>query len=310
MGQSGHALRHFLRVGTTRQGVARKGEMFDCFGAKIIAALEPPNDAALNSRSIIVPMLTANPEKKDLGKPEVRRYVEALRQGLLRWRLDHWASIQPARVPGSEALPPRAQDLLSCLAAAAPTQEGRDALLAYFKEAAADGEDDTRTVLSRLVNSILHKWIHAPSKRDISNPRLTYWVMVKEITNTVNKELGLRGERIHLRPENVGHTLTALGLTNRERTNCGMRLGLDLRTKRRIHQNAKTYGQEGLGLYYGPQLEDCPLCGENSLDELLDKVPLAPEPESKKSSDPTQNTGPEGNPKLHGSDKVARAAKT
>jgi hypothetical protein len=61
VGQSYRAQRHFLRLGSTRQGVARYGEMFDCYGAKVFAALEPPSDDALNSRSIIIPMLTANP---------------------------------------------------------------------------------------------------------------------------------------------------------------------------------------------------------------------------------------------------------
>lgn len=83
VGLSNNALHHFLRVSSTHLGVARRGEGFDCYGAKVSAALEPPNDAALNSRSIIVPMLAANPETKDLGQPAVRGYVEVHRQGLL-----------------------------------------------------------------------------------------------------------------------------------------------------------------------------------------------------------------------------------
>jgi hypothetical protein len=310
VGQSGHALRHFLRVGTTRQAVARRGEIFDLFGAKVFTALEPPDDAALNGRCIIVPMLAANPEKKDLRSPEVQRFVDALRQGLLRWRLDAWASIQPAKVPGSEALPPRTQDLLTSLAAAASTQLERDVLLQYFKETPANVDEDRRTVLSRLVNSILHKLIHGSTDVCVNDPRLATWIMQKDLTTTVNKELALRGERIRLGPEHVGHILTGLGLTNREKTNCGMRLWLDLRTLRRIHQNAKNYGQEELRLYYGPQLEACPLCSENSCAELPNKVPSAPESESTKSSDPTQNTCPAGSPKLDGTDNVAPADKT
>jgi hypothetical protein len=310
VGQSDRALRHLLRVGTTRQGVARAEEMFDCYGAKVIVAPEPPHDAALNSRSIIVPMLKANPEKKDLGEPEVQRYVEALRQGLLRWRLNQWASIQPARVPGSESRAPRAQDLLSCLAAAAPTQEGRDFLLEYFKRSSPNIDEDRSTVLSRLVNSVLHRLIHGRTEGDINDPRLSSWVMVKAITDTVNRELRLRGERFQLKPENVGHILTALGLTNRGRTNCGVTLWLDLTTRRRIHLNARNYGQEELALYYGPQLEGCPLCKENSLDYLLGKVPPAPEQEPEQSSDAAQNSNPVVSPGLKEPDKIERAAKT
>jgi hypothetical protein len=310
VGQSSQSLRHFLRIGTERGGVGRVGGMFDCYGAKVFTALEPPNDAALNSRCIIVPMLAANPEKKDLGTPEVRRYVDALRQGLLRWRLNRWASIQPARVPGSEALPPRAQDLLTSLAVAAPTQEVRDLLLYYFKKTPANVDEDRRTVLLRLVNSILQKFLHGTTEVGGNEPRVADWIMLKFLTGIVNQEHRLRGESLQLTPEKVGHILTALGLTNRERTKWGMRLWLDLTTRRRIHQNAKIYGQEGLGLFYGPQLEECALCRENSLDEPLNKVPPAPESESTKSSDPTQNTSPAGSPKLIGTDDVARADKT
>jgi hypothetical protein len=309
VGQSGHALRHFLRLSTTRQGVARQGGIFDSFGPKVFTALEPPNDAALNSRCIIVPMLAAGPEKKDLWKPDVRRYVDALRQGLLRSRLDRWASVEPARVPGSEALSPRAQDLLTSLAAAAPTQLERDFLLYYFQRTSADVDEDRRTIHSRLLNSVLLRVIHGRSELNINDPRVSSWFMVKRLTDIVNQELRLRGESLPLRPENVGHTLTALGLTHRERTRWGMRLWLDLPTRRRIHQNAKMYGQEELGLYYGPQLEECPLCSEDSLAELLNKVPPAPESESTKSSDPSQNTSPAGSPKPDGTDNVARADK-
>ncbi len=296
-GLSDPALRHFLRVGTTRQGVARRGEVFDCYGAKVFAALEPPSDAALASRCLIVPMLVANPEKKDLAQPAAREYAERVQQGLLQWRFDRWASIQPARVPGSEALRPRAQDLLACLAAAAPAQEWRNFLLAFFKSTATDVEEDERTILSRLLNSVLHKVIHGQSELGVNDPRVRSWIMVKRLTDAVNLELGLRGERIQLSPEKVGHILTALGLTNRDRTNCGMRLWMDLAAGRRIHQNAKTYGLESLGGNYEPQMEDCPLCKEDNLEKLLAKLQPSPESESQESGDSAQQTSAEGVPK-------------
>jgi hypothetical protein len=293
-GLSDSALHHFLRVGTTRQGVARRGEVFDCYGAKIFAALEPPSDAALTSRCLIVPMSAANPAIKDLADPAVREYAEQLQRGLLQWRLHRWASIHPARVPGSEGLRPRAQDLLACLAAAVATQQARDLLLAFFRSRVTDAEEDRRTIYSRLLNSVLLRLIHEPSELNINDPIAKSWIMVKGLTDTVNQELRLRGERIQLRPENLGHMLTALGLTERERTNSGMKLVLDLTTRRRIHQNAKTYGQESLGLDYEPPLAGCPLCKENNLGMLPEKLQPSPESESMKSGDSAQHTSAEG----------------
>lgn len=61
-------LRHLLRVGTTRDVVAmRKNQSLHAYGAKVISFLEPPDDPALNSRCILIPMTEAN--KVGLAKP-------------------------------------------------------------------------------------------------------------------------------------------------------------------------------------------------------------------------------------------------
>jgi hypothetical protein len=261
IGQSTSALRHLLRVGSTRQGVARNGEIFDCFGAKVITALEPPNDPALVSRCIPMKTKTAIPQRKDLDGPEVQVYVDKLRQSLLRWRLNQWSSIRPVTVPGAESFSPRMQDLLSRLAAAASSPMGHRVLLAYFKRIPEVVIEDRPTLLKRLLNSILSGMIHARINVTVDSAR-TACVLVKNLTNDVNEELGLRSEQFQLSPEEVGHLLTALGLNTRDRTSSGMRLWLDLRTKMQIHLNQKHIGQEKLLMDCGPQIEKCPLCEE------------------------------------------------
>src|SRR6266403_201691 len=55
--RSNRTLRHLLRSGTTRDVPAvRKNRIFHCYGAKVISWLEPPDDTALNSRCILIPM--------------------------------------------------------------------------------------------------------------------------------------------------------------------------------------------------------------------------------------------------------------
>lgn len=261
IGQSSSAQRHLLRVGSTHQGVARNGEIFDCFGAKVITALEPPNDSALISRCIPINMKIAIPQRRDLGGAEVQAHVDKIRQSLLRWRLNRWSSIRPVTVPGAESFSPRIQDLLSSLAAAAPPATGPILLLAYFKRIPEVVIEDRRTLLKRLLNSILSGMIHARINVTVDPTRSAY-ALVKNLTNNVNEELGLRGEQFQLSPEEVGHLLTALGLTNRDRTNSGMRLWLDSRSKMQIHLNQKHLGQEKLLMDCGPQIEKCPLCEE------------------------------------------------
>ena len=54
IGQSSSAQRHLLRVGSTHQGVARNGEIFDCFGAEESSRL-------LSLRMILLSSVAASP---------------------------------------------------------------------------------------------------------------------------------------------------------------------------------------------------------------------------------------------------------
>jgi hypothetical protein len=59
---------HLLKTGTTRGSVTlRKGRSLKAFGPKVITWTELPNDAALNSRCVIIPMQETN--RTDLAKP-------------------------------------------------------------------------------------------------------------------------------------------------------------------------------------------------------------------------------------------------
>ena len=64
----------------------------------------------------------------------------------------------------------------------------------------------------------------------------------KELTFGVNLNLERLQETFRLNAHEVGRALTSLGFTNRKRTNSGFVLWLDLRTRKRIHDLAHTYG--------------------------------------------------------------------
>ena len=113
--------------------------------------------------------------------------------------------------------------------------------------------------MQRLLNSILSAMIHA--RMDASGDRkCSAYTMIKNLTNNINEQLRLRGEETRLSPEEVGHLLTSLGLTNRDRTSAGVRLWLDSSAHRQIYLNWKTLGDEKLLGDYGPQVETCTLC--------------------------------------------------
>jgi hypothetical protein len=66
-------VRHFLGAGTTRDAISVKGnQIFHSYGAKVISWLEPPDDPALNSRCILIPMFENT--KSGLLKPSDPNY--------------------------------------------------------------------------------------------------------------------------------------------------------------------------------------------------------------------------------------------
>jgi hypothetical protein len=81
-----------LRSGTTRDVLAvRKNRTFHCYGAKIISWLEPPDDTALNSRCILIPMFESKSTTLvRADEPNVQRMAADLQAQLLRFRLENY----------------------------------------------------------------------------------------------------------------------------------------------------------------------------------------------------------------------------
>ncbi len=114
---------HLLKTGTTRGSVTlRKGHSLKAFGPKVISCTELPNDAALNSRCVIIPMQETN--RTNLAKPTDKKVVDiadVLRQQLLQYRLENYHSLRLPKVEGDERLRSRTRDLYQ--RACAPTRK-------------------------------------------------------------------------------------------------------------------------------------------------------------------------------------------
>jgi hypothetical protein len=112
-------LRHMLRAGTTREVLAvRRNRTFHSFGAKVISSLEPPDDAALNSRCVLIPMFESKSTALSrIDEPKVQQWAADLQAQLLSFRLENYKTVKPAAVTGDEVLRPRTRDLLRALSA-------------------------------------------------------------------------------------------------------------------------------------------------------------------------------------------------
>jgi hypothetical protein len=252
--KSNRTLRHMLRAGTTREVLAvRRNRTFHSFGAKVISSLEPPDDAALNSRCIVIPMsesMSTALVRPD--EPAVQQQAADLQAQLFRFRFENYRRVQPAAVPGDECLRPRTRDLLRALTAAHADVPRSQSLLKFFET----GQGVQAEPLAPEHNAVLRALfsaIHIPG--DIT------CIWISDLTQRVNIFLELAGEKLRLQPRKVGAVLTSLGFSSHARTNSGYVISLYRQDAEKLHQLAASHGIDGIGdSFEGIPLEECSLC--------------------------------------------------
>jgi hypothetical protein len=246
-------LLHSLRSGTTREVLAvRNDRSLHSYGAKVVSWLEPPDDAALNSRCILIPMSeskSATLLRPD--DPEVQQIAADLQAQLLRFRLENYKTVTPAAVAGDDVLRPRTRDLLRALSAAhAQDTERCQGLLKFFKSGQAvpaEPLNPEQNAVLRTLFALIHQ-VKCHS------------VYIGDLTGQVNLFLRNAGER-SLLPRKVGAVLTSLGFANKRRTNSGYVLYLSQQDAEKLHQLAACYGIDGFkDRFLGMSPEDCSLC--------------------------------------------------
>jgi hypothetical protein len=233
-------VRHLLRCGTTRDAISVRGnQILHSYGAKVMSWLEPPNDPALNSRCILIPMFETT--KSGLAKPtdpEIQGLASALQAQLLQFRFENYKKLQLGPIPGDEVLRPRSRDILYALSAAHPQDSKRyGALLDLFKSGEAIPQDS----LSMEQNAVLRALFSM-----IHFHKSVVSIQTLHLTNAVNYFLRRADEKLRLQPRKVGAVLKSLGFSNRKRTHLGWILSLDQDDAEKIHQLAECYGIDDL----------------------------------------------------------------
>src|SRR5260370_12557035 len=210
--RSNRTLSDMLRSGTTRDVPAvRKNRILHCYGAKVISWLEQPDDPALNSRCILIPMFQSKSSALvRVDEPKVQQMAADLQAQLLRFRLENYKAVKPTAVAGDEVLRPRTRDLLRILSAGHAQDADRcQGLLKFFQS----GEAVPLEPLSPEQNAVLRALFSAIHlHKDFSSIR------VGDLTRIVN---------LRLSPRKVGAVLTSLGgVATRTRTNSGWALSV------------------------------------------------------------------------------------
>jgi hypothetical protein len=259
--QNSRALRKQLRAGTSK-GLRAKHlrKTQHTYGTKVLSGVELPEDAALRSRCIHLPMNET--DRTDLRKPwdeQIVRAADCVRGQLLQFRLEQYASISPRIIPGAENLRPRSRDLLSSLLG--PLEGAKpmeDVLLEFF---IGVHDPSTRDLLSpeqSAVVAALFEMVHNPAK--------VGFVQVGAVAGLANQILDATGERFMLNPRGTSNILTGMGFCNRSRSNRGALVSFDKETIAKIHRLKRIHAvqwpeSEGLKA----QSEACSFCnGEPS----------------------------------------------
>jgi hypothetical protein len=227
------ALRRLLRIGNTPGSlVLRHKQSWNVFGAKVICWRELPDDAALNSRCIILPMHGVNdPALRLPDDPEIVSAADSLQAQLLYYRLSNYNNIAARNLELKEALPPRKRELYFALAAPCSTdKESREFLLNYFREHTTHSEDSLSAAEYSVIFALFHL-AHMPEHR--GQP------LTKEIAARANRYLRDEHERIQLEIRRVGAILTSFGFTKRRRIEKGWTLVLEKEDHRRLHKIAE-----------------------------------------------------------------------
>ena len=179
-------------------------------GSKIITWLEPPDDPALNSRCILIPIFESKTALMRLEEPRIQTRVAQLRAQLLQFR-QRFKTVRLHAVPGEEELRPCTRDLLRAIVAPTAQDAARSQrLLEVFRAGqASPSEPPEHNAVLHLLFVVVHTHEEA------------YYYGVSQLCKALNNHLKLRGEGLRLQPRKVGAVLTSLGFSGRKRTNTG-----------------------------------------------------------------------------------------
>ena len=276
---------HLLRAGSTPGFVAlRQNDSFRCFGAKAVAWIELPNDAALNSRCIIIP--TRESRRNDLLRPNdagVLTFADTLQQAALQFRLEKYHALTAPRIPDGKPLYSRSRDLFQALGL--PVSE-EPSLLGPLALIFQEQQQLSREPLAPRQSAALRALLACA--HDQASERLLF--PMKYIALRTNLLLECDGEKFQMREREVGAVLLSLGIANRKRTNQGYAVSMDQALRKYLHHLATEHGID-YGEFRSESCESCEFCNELRNGETQKSPPRAIHPAGRdlKKSDQRQN---------------------
>jgi len=241
-GKASRALQRLLRAGSTKDvSVARKGELYRAFGAKILASRQPPADAALASRALFIRMAPTRRDLPSLTTEAMAKIAEDFQNRLLDFRLANYRRVLDAQFPQVTCLTPRIRDFARALAA---PMQGDPELAEELVEILAE-EDQS----ARLERSLEPEWLAAEALFNLCHERAVRWgqnvyktvIFVGGVAQQINKTLERWGADKRYHPRAVGPVLRSIGIRTKKFGRWGIGVELNLTFRRKIHELARQY---------------------------------------------------------------------
>jgi hypothetical protein len=239
---------HLLKASSTPDCVSlRKGRARLAYGPKVFSWLELPDDAALNSRCIILPMhRTSRTDLKNPNDPQVLEHAKRVRMRLLQFRFEHFGNVSVPIVPSDVQLSGRPLDLYRALALSFDQDPAMCNVLAHLIVEQSKFQARVLSPAQASALHVLYTYVH----KNPGSPGAS----VSFLTAAVNEDLARCGES-GLNERKMGNILTSLSFTNRTKKNTGYVLWLERSDRERIHAAVRDYGAED-------PVEKCELCAK------------------------------------------------
>jgi len=243
---------HLLRSSNTSGFVSlRKNKAQLAYGPKVLAWLELPNDPALTSRCIFIPMRrTAREDLMSPSDAQILLAAEKIQMCLLRFRLEYFKQFNPPKIVGDEKLFARELDLYRALALPIGSDEALCKMLAHSIVSQRQFHRYLLSAPKEAMLRVLAGLIHAkPSDCGY---------LLADLTRSMNLDLLAHNEPAGLNERQAGNILTSLGLTNRTRKNAGYFLWLYRVDRQQIHHHLWDNELHYVPSPSGPKCEFCP----------------------------------------------------
>lgn len=173
------------------------------YGPKVLAWSELPNDVALISRCIMIPMhKTSRTDLISPDDPEVLKFARTVRMQLQQFRFEHYRSLSIPKVPVHVQLSARALDLYRALALPVGEDQNFCTVLAHLVAGQSQLQPRLISAVQASAVRILVRLIHFD--------RSAAGCKLKQLTRLMIADLASHGEPSRLNERKVGDILTSL----------------------------------------------------------------------------------------------------